>query len=281
MTDKTDELRRRGELLWDDGTRPSRGPKRALSAQDVVQAAIAIADREGLAAVTMQAVARELGFTTMALYRYFPSKDSLLDAIVDAAMGTPPARTGPKGEWREEVERWAWAKRAMLMSHPWLGELPFVAAPHGPNWLAWLEGAVDSLSGTGLGAVDVLDMLNVLDGYVRGGSDTAISLAKARARGISDEEWGASISADLMRAVGDPRFPVLSKLFTSEGRTRAAALTEDNSMIEDGLMGGLKAGFDFGLQRVLDGIQVYVESSAATGADPSFHDLPNADTDAN
>lgn len=271
MANDTDDLRRRGELLWADGSRPGRGPKRTLSADDVVQAAIAIADRDGLAAVTMQAVARELGFTTMALYRYFPSKDSLLDAILDAAMGTPPPRTGPRGPWRQEVERWAWAKRAMLMSHPWLGELPFVAAPHGPNWLAWLEGAVDSLSGTGLGPVDTLDMLNVLDGYVRGGSDTAISLAKARARGISDEEWGASISADLMRAIGDPRFPVLSRLFTSEGSTRASALTQD------GLMDGLAAGFDFGLQRVLDGIQAYVESGAAPRAHSPSHGSAEAD----
>ena len=253
MTEDLEELRRRSALLWENEPRPTRGPKRTLSADDVVQAAIAIADQDGLAALTMQAVAKELGFTTMALYRYFPSKEALIDAIVDAAMGTPPERAGPAGLWRDEVSRWAHAKRAMLMSRPWLAELPFVAAPHGPNWLSWLEGAVAALSLTGLGAVDVLDMLHVLDGYVRGGSDTSISLAKARARGMTDEEWGASVATDLMRAIGDPRFPVLSATLTA-GRERPAALTSS------GLMDGLDEQFDTGLQRVLDGIQFHIES---------------------
>lgn len=244
----TGDLRRRGELLWEEGARPpARGPKRALSAEAVVQAAIAIAGREGLAAVTMQAVAHRLGFTTMALYRYFPSKDALIDAIVDGAMGSPPARTEPAGGWREEVERWAWAKRAMLISNPWLAELPFVAAPHGPNWLRWLEAAVEALALSGLGAADVFDMLHALDGYVRGGSDTAIAFARAKASGMSLEEWKAVVSVDLLRAVGNPRYPVLSALITS-------GLERDNT---------LEDNFEFGLQRVLDGLQLHIDARTA------------------
>ena len=239
-----EELRRRGELLWADAARPSRGPKRALSGDVVVQAAMRLADRDGLAAVTMQAVAAEVGFTTMALYRYFPSKDALIDAIVDAAWGTPPQRSGPPGTWREEVERWAWAKRAVMVARPWLGELPFIVAPHGPNWLAWLEMAVEALALSGLGAGDVFDMLHAADGYVRGGSDTAISFAKARARGVSSTEWMAAVSVDLVRAVGDPRYPTLSALIQS-GLDRDITL-EDN--------------FAFGLDRVLDGLEAYVEA---------------------
>ena len=247
MAENAEELRRRSALLWTDGARPSRGPKRALSADDVVQAALGIADRDGLAAVTMQAVAHELGFTPMALYRYFPSKDALVDALVDAALGTPPERTGPPGEWREEVRRWAYAKRTMLVSRPWLAELPFVAAPHGPNWLSWLEGAVEALALTGLGAGAVFDMLHALDGYVRGGSDTAIAFARAQARGLSLQEWMSVVSVDLLRAVGDPRYPTLSALITS-GLQRDITL-EDN--------------FEFGLQRVLDGLELYVDARRA------------------
>lgn len=256
MTEKSElDLRQRSELLWDDDVRLGRGPRRAFTRDDVVRAAIGLADRDGLAALTMQAVAQEVGFTAMALYRYFPSKEALIDGIVDAAMGTPPTRVGPKADWREETARWARAKRAMLMARPWLAELPFVAAPHGPNWLHWLEGAVDALSGTGLEANEVFDMLHVLDGYVRGGSDTSISLAKARSRGISDEAWGAAVAADFMRAINDSRFPVLSRLLTSPSQSRSASLTADS-----GLMDGLDQGYEQGLQRVLDGIQFYMES---------------------
>ena len=244
MSENPDELRRRGDLLWGEGTPPSRGPKRTLSREAVVEASMGIADREGLSALTMQSVAKELGFTTMALYRYFPSKDALIDAIVDEAWGGPPERIFPRGTWREEAERWAWAKRQVMISRPWLGELPFIVAPHGPKWLAWLEAAVDALALSGLGAADVFDMLHALDGYVRGGSDTAISLAKAKARGVSLEEWKAAVSVDLIRAVGDPGYPTLSALIRS-------GLDRDNT-VED--------NFEFGLQRVLDGLELYIES---------------------
>src|SRR5688500_3474876 len=196
-------LRRRSELLWAGDARPNRGPKRALTAEDVVQAAIALADREGLAALTMQAVAQEVGFTAMALDRYCPGKEALIDAIVDAARGTPPPRSGPKGAWRDEVARWAHAKRAMLITRPWLAELPFVAAPHGPNWLLWLEALAAPLARTGLVGTDVGQMLSIVDGYTRGASDTAISLARVRARGGSEAEWAAAVGADLGRAIGD------------------------------------------------------------------------------
>ena len=247
MAENPEELRRRGDLLWSGGARPSRGPKRGLTADEVVAAAMSIADGEGLGALTMQAVAKEVGFTTMALYRYFPSKEALVDAIVDAAWGAPPERKEPKGDWRSEVEKWAWAKRAVMVERPWLGELPFIVAPHGPNWLAWLEWAVEALALSGLGAGDVFDMLHAIDGYVRGGSDTAISLAKATARGVSAEEWMASVAVDLVRTVGNPRYPTLSALIQS-------GLDRDNT-VED--------NFEFGLQRVLDGLQMYVDSSRA------------------
>jgi AcrR family transcriptional regulator len=239
-------LRRRSELLWEDRSRPTRGPKPALSTDDVVHAAIEIADEQGLGAVTMHAVAARLGFTTMALYRYFPSKEALYDAIVDAGMGLPPAPPEPRGDWRTEVTRVAHAKRAMLCARPWLAELPFVAAPHGPNWLSWLEAVVDPLSRTGLSPADVGQVLSVIDGYTRGSSDTSISLARARARGVSEAEWAAAVGADLGRAIEDPRFPRFAAILTapSDGKGR----TMDES-------------FDFGLQRVLDGIALYIEST--------------------
>ena len=236
-------LRRRSELLWEDRSPPTRGPRPTVTPHDVVQAAIQIADEEGLQAVTMQAVSAKLGFTTMAIYRYFPSKEALLDAIVDSGMGLPPHPTEPRGDWRAEITRWAHAKRAMLCARPWLAELPFVAAPHGPNWLSWLEAVLEALSDTGLSPADMGQMLSVIDGYTRGASDTAISLARARARGISEQEWAAAVGADLGRAIGDPRFPRFAALLTSPSDGRSRTMEES---------------FDFGLQRVLDGIELYV-----------------------
>jgi hypothetical protein len=91
-------------------------------------------------------------------------------------------------------------------------------------------------------------MISVIDGYTRGASDTSISLARARARGISEQEWAAAVGADLGRAIGDPRFPKFATILTapSDGRPRS-----------------MKESFDFGLQRVLDGIELYLTSARA------------------
>ncbi|MDP1892461.1 MAG: TetR/AcrR family transcriptional regulator [Gemmatimonadaceae bacterium] len=239
------ELRRRSELLWDNRLQPTRGPKPGLTPADVVQAAIELANADGLAAVTMHAVAARLGFTTMALYRYFPNKEALLDAVIDAGIGPPPPLREPRADWRTEVTRYSLAKRAMLCERPWLAELPFVAAPHGPNWLRWLEALADSFARAGLVGEDIGQMISIVDGYTRGASDTAVSLARARARGISEAEWAAGVGADLGRAIGDPRFPHFAALITAPipGKPRT-----------------MEESFDFGLQRVLDGIERYIKT---------------------
>jgi hypothetical protein len=135
----------------------------------------------------------------------------------------------------------------MLCARPWLAELPFVAAPHGPNWLSWLEAVTEPLSGTGLSSADVGQMISIIDGYTRGASDTSISLARERARGTSDEEWAAAVGADLGRAIGDPRFPKFAALLSAPSDRQPRTMEES---------------FDFGLQRVLDGIELYITSAS-------------------
>src|SRR5690349_3227135 len=144
------EMQRRSQLLWEDRSRGTRGPKASFTPDEVVRAAMKIADDEGhLGAVTMQAVSAKLGLTTMAVYRYFPNKEAMYDAIIDAGMGLPPKPSSPPEPWRDEITRWAHAKRDSLCARPWLAELPFVAAPHGPNWLSWLEGIASPLKRAG------------------------------------------------------------------------------------------------------------------------------------
>ena len=255
-----EELRKRSGLLWDAQQRPGRGPKPMVCREDVVQAAISIADRDGLAALTMQAVAEKVGFTTMALYRYFPNKEALIDASVDLAMGTPPQRSGPREGWRKEVKHWAYAKRAMLCSRPWLAELPFVAAPHGPNWLSWHEAFLQTMATTGLSPEDMMDMLSVVHGYVSGSSDTAISLARAISRGISPEQWAQTVGADLCRAIDNPRYPILSAILTSQ----SGGISDVSPLpTRGGRPRTMDESFDFGLERVLDGIERYMDSLKA------------------
>ena len=103
-------------LLWDPPDRGAAGRSPGLSLDRIVTTAVEIADRDGLAAVSMARLAGELGFTTMSLYRYVPSKDDLVRADDQrgrrAAAGAPEART-----WSERLEAWNADQVDVLMRH--------------------------------------------------------------------------------------------------------------------------------------------------------------------
>src|SRR5919198_4883542 len=90
---------------WGVRTPPTKGPKPGLSLDRIVAAAVAVADADGLGAVSMHRVAQELGSSAMSLYRHVSSKEELLDLMVDAAFGTPPSASGE--DWRAGLARWA------------------------------------------------------------------------------------------------------------------------------------------------------------------------------
>lgn len=122
---------------WARDQRIRRGPRPALSVDSLARAAIALADAEGLGAVSMARVAKAVGVTSMALYRYVSSKDELLALMADTA--TPLEHVDDAGlPWRARLERWCRDQMALFVEHPWLVEL--IALPvFGPNRAAWLE----------------------------------------------------------------------------------------------------------------------------------------------
>src|SRR5687767_11700404 len=85
---------------WGLRTRSAKGPRPGLTLDRIVAAGVHVATTEGLGAVSMGRVAAELGAATMSLYRYVTAKNELLDLMVDAAVGPPPAAP-PGEEWRD------------------------------------------------------------------------------------------------------------------------------------------------------------------------------------
>src|ERR1700683_3673998 len=120
------EPARDGEIqpvVWMLPDRPGRGPKPTHSREQITAAAIRIADAEGLDAVTMRRVAAEVGSGTMTLYRYVPTKDHLLDLMIDATEGEVVFPDAPAGDWRAGLRAVAWMQRDRLLRHPWLASL--------------------------------------------------------------------------------------------------------------------------------------------------------------
>lgn len=263
MTDAPD-LPPRLALAWGVAERPERAPKRELSIERIVETAMEIADADGLAAVSMAKVAQSLGFTTMSLYRYVTSKDDLLLLMQEAALDVeyPPAHE--PADWRAELREWAQFTMAVFASHPWFLDIPVTGAPLTPNNLRGADSALRALRSTPLDDEEKMSVILLVSGYARNAARLQSDLARAVTAGGGDETvlgggWGGALR-DL---VDEVRFPYLRPL------------VEAGTYAEEGAIDDTA----WGLERVLDGIAVYVDARAAgaPGAGrrtPAPDDLP-------
>jgi AcrR family transcriptional regulator len=217
------------DLLWGHRAMGSRGPKPTLTLDRIAAAAVHIADAEGLSAASMQRVAARLGFTKMALYRYLPGKNELVALMLEHALGGPPDLHGMP--WRPGLWTWAHALLTAHLRHPWTVEAVLLPRPLGPNELSWTEAAVALLVDTDLTSAEQLDTVVVLVGHVR------VIVQQARHDNGAEEKIVTAIT-DVLAAHGD-RFPALT-------RTMSNAVPP----------GSRNVAFDFGLERILDGLQV-------------------------
>lgn len=230
------KLRGSAKVLWGERGHPSRGPKPTLSADQIARAAIAVADAEGLAAVSMQRIAREVHVTTMALYRYFSSKAELIDLMIDTAGGPVPDLDAVTKGWRSRLGEWTRRCSAIYRDHPWF--LQAATAPRrimGPNELGWLNAALRVLGDTGLPAREQHEAFLVLIGHVRSNAE----FTAGRAQGPSAELW-VSVMAKLLGKHRD-RYPALMAAIDSGAFSQSP---------EDGL--------EFGLECILNGIESLV-----------------------
>ncbi|WP_053202119.1 TetR/AcrR family transcriptional regulator [Jiangella muralis] len=237
------------ELLWDVQAAPTRGPKPALSLRQIVDTGIAIADAEGVAAVSMRRVADELGYTTMSLYRYVPSKTDLLELMVEHASRTADPPAGLTG-WREQLRWWANEIVEVYRRRRWALDVPLNAPPMGPNQIRRMEQALRAMDGTGLSGGEMLGILVVLSGYVRGHAQLASTLADVEARtGTPQAAWDQAYGRMLTTFVNPAEHPTLARIVAEEG-FEGYAEPDDEWLGDD---------FAFGLDLVLDGIARYIE----------------------
>jgi len=237
------------EAAWGVRQRPGRGPRPSLSLDRIVAAAMTVAAADGMGAVSMGRVAAELGVSTMSLYRYVAAKDELLALMVDAAYEPPPPPAPGEG-WRQSLERWAWAELAVHRRSPWVLRVPIKGPPTTPNQVAWLEWGLASLAGTGLREDEKLSAILLLTGYVRNQATLEADIAAALAAGVAGAQPMASYGRTLARLTDPERFPALHAAIAA-----GALDASDGEVGED----DMDLEFNFGLERVLDGIETLIE----------------------
>jgi AcrR family transcriptional regulator len=252
------------ELLWGVQPRPRRGPRPRLTVEEIVRTAVAIADAEGLEALSMRRIAESLGVAPMSIYTYVPGKSELLDLMLDRTFGelAPSPAEGPDagdaaGEatgaewaagWRDRLERIARDHWDLYHAHPWLLQVATERPPMGPNLLDKYERELRAVDGVGLTDLEMDSVVALVTGFAASAARGSVNAAQAEQRtGMSDQQWWEATAPVLEKLVDFSRYPLGSRVGTVAGQEYGGAV-------------GPGHAFEFGLERVLDGIEALIRT---------------------
>ncbi|MEV0678588.1 hypothetical protein AB0I60_18930 [Actinosynnema sp. NPDC050436] len=205
---------------------PRRGPRQQLDLDDILDAGIAIADVDGLVAVSTRAVAARFGKTAMALYPYVGTKENLLALMQDHASALPTWEN-PATSLADALRAWAEALFGVCLAHPWLTERSWSQASQGPNEQDWLERLLEIFDAWDVPAEARPPALTMLYATVRATAATAAAYDRLDGREITEWTRHARATAAHVPDLGT-RYPLSTGLapLTPEWRDnpRAALL---------------------------------------------------------
>ena len=215
------------------GRRPTAVANKApLNLQRTLQVALVIADDEGLDAVTMRRLARELGVEAASLYHHVNGKSQILDALVDLVAAEIEAPI-PSDDWRTAITQRAHNTRAGLRRHPWAVSLMASRTTPGPATLGLLETGIRCFREGGFSVRQAAHAISVIDSYVHGFVLQEVNLP------FRDESELAAMTGAIMETFPASEFPYLFELTVQH-------------VLQPGYDYGKE--FDTGLEVVLDGV---------------------------
>ncbi|HEY5629674.1 MAG TPA: TetR/AcrR family transcriptional regulator C-terminal domain-containing protein, partial [Candidatus Limnocylindrales bacterium] len=200
-----------------------------LSRERVLQAALALADEEGVEAVSMRRLGHALGVEAMSLYKHVADKENILDGIADLVMAEVEVPSAD-GDWRAAIRRSAISAHEALRRHPWAGVVLESRLNPGPARLRYLDAVVGVLRGAGFDTTTVAHAFMALDSHTYGFTmqELALPFDAASAAGVAEE------MAERVFADGYPNLAAMAELAMS---------------------GAQLLDFEFGLDLLLDGLE--------------------------
>ncbi|WP_028920895.1 TetR/AcrR family transcriptional regulator [Pseudonocardia acaciae] len=230
-------------LLWGGPPEPKVGRKPKVSVGQVVSAAISVADREGLGAMSMARVAQELGVGTMSLYTHVPGKAELIDLMADGVLRE--RNLAAAGTWRERIEHYADRTRAVYRAHPWMRDVSMVRPPLGPGLMDGEEFLLAALTDSGLAPRQAAVAQLAIEGYVHGAAASEVDDQQLEeVTGESGDSWWRARQVFWDDYFDVERYPVMTCLW------RAGAYDVEGTVADS-----VRRSFDYGLGRLLDGIE--------------------------
>lgn len=252
---KDPDLQRSVTLLWAGRPEGQRGPRRRLNVEEIAQAAVRIADADGLEALSMQRIATELGYSTMALYNHIPNKDLLLEVAADIGAGPPPDLDDTE-DYRQAVRGWVDALWTGFRQRPWMLRVPLDHAPMGPHQLAWLERLLRPLLAAGLVGGEARVAALHLTAVVRGTAQISMNMASELKTDDGIPRTDADVEQLVAEFIDPEQFPALTAVQATE---RAGERPEPSD--------GLPFELSFGVDRFLDGVESWVAANRRTEQD--------------
>jgi AcrR family transcriptional regulator len=254
MTDDRPPLPPGLALLWGRREQPRRGRRAELSVDAIVAAAIRLADSDGLDAVSMARVAKQVGFTTMSLYRHVGSKDELLQLMWNASAEGADSLVLSGDDWRARLTCWAMVQRELIDRHAWITEMPMAVPPLAPNSLTFVEKGLASLDGSGLDDETRLRVLGLISSYTLSEARMAHDARRAAAGSEATGQRRWSFEGLLRELVDPDGYPRLHRIAWAAAEAEAERSGQDEDPVAEEL-----AEFRFGLERILDGVQALLE----------------------
>ncbi|MBJ7287395.1 MAG: TetR/AcrR family transcriptional regulator C-terminal domain-containing protein [Williamsia sp.] len=243
-----DEARAVVRLLWRahvaDETR--RGPRQRLTVDDVVDAAVEMADRDGLGSLSVRTVSASLGMKPMSFYTYVPSKDALVALMVDAVA----AQDEPFDRGKPLRARLTWIAESVrdeLIRHPWLLDASSWRQVTGPHRLRRYERQLEQLVDTGLSDLDSDRVISTLNAFAVGNARETLDAQRTPTEStLTDSQWWNIVGPALSEVMPHHDFPLAGRVGAHVGELFQAP-------------GDPTGAFAFGLDRLLDGIEEFTD----------------------
>jgi AcrR family transcriptional regulator len=215
-----------------------REPRPRLSRELVLRAAVRLADRDGIGALTMRKLAQELDVEAMSLYHHVSNKDDILDGMVDLVF-TEIDLPSPAGDWKAALRARAISTRTALTNHPWATGLMQSRAAPGPATLQHHDAVIGCLRDGGFSIQMAAHAFSLLDSYVYGFALQELALP-------FDDADVADVATRIFEQFPADRYPYLTEL-----------------TVEHVLQPGYDYGdeFDVGLDLILDALDRLSETT--------------------
>jgi AcrR family transcriptional regulator len=205
----------------------------AVTRQRALEAAVGLADAGGIGAVTMRAVAQELGVEAMSLYHHVANKGDILDGMVDVVFAQIDLPE-PGGDWRAEMSRRAHSAREALRSHPWAVGLMESRTTPGPATLRHHDAVLGCLRSAGFPIPLTAHAYAALDSYVYGFALQEVTLP------FESGEQTQELAATMMEQFPTGEYPHLVELAVEHVMRPGYSFADE---------------FGFGLDLLLDGLE--------------------------